>query len=505
MLMDMKRWQAGGGIILTAVIAASAFLGMPQARTEAPGNTPPPAPESKVEAPKAQAQLPARSVGGGNLPAKATASKKTTSTAGLPLNRAVAAARATAGKRKVYWALATPNDPQGTRWHTTKISAPAAWDVTTGSEDTKVAVIDTGFALAHEDLANRWAQNAAELGATASEGAAPNCTSRGMILDKSCNNLDDDDNGYVDDWRGWNFVQGDNNPQAGRTDPGSFYASHGTMVAGLVGATGNNGVGTAAVNWRTKILPLQVLEDSGVGYSDTIAAAIRYAIAQSVDVINLSLGSDQSDFYLEDAIRAASAAGIPVVAASGNGGCACVLYPAAYPSVIAVGATDINDKVASFSATGPAVDVVAPGTSGIYTTSWSATNSTSLYTDGASGTSLASPIVAGTVAMMKARYQYSDPRVYEGELRRTADKTTAMNGAERTDAYGYGRLNVLNAVLSFSAEVTPTYRREYSTTGDMYLAGSAAERDAAVAGTNNPSPYQTSGVKDFSVFRRIAR
>lgn len=447
------------------------------------------------------------------MPARTTAPPPS-SRAPQPLAASIGQAAAQRPNSPVYWALAVPNDPKGTQWYTTKIAAPGMWDLTTGTSETTVAVIDTGFALEHEDLIGRWRTNPGEEGYTVEEGQSPNCTSQGLPLNRSCNGLDDDRNGYIDDWRGWNYVSGDNLPQAGRTSPTAFYASHGTLVAGLVGATGGNGIGTASVNWRTSILPLQVLSDQGVGYSDAIAEAIYYSIARGVDVINLSLGSDASDSYLENAIKAAQAAGIPVVAAAGNTGCndstaapgsaPCVLYPARYPSVIAVGATDQQDEVASFSASGPAVDIVAPGTGGLVTTSWSSTNGSSLYTSGVSGTSLSAPIVAGTVAILKGFERHVDPRVIAAELARTADKPAQMGGAHRTDGYGFGRLNVFQAAQSFRAPPHPQFRPEHSTRGDSFVTGSIAQRDAA-AGSTAGEPYTTREVKDLTVFRAIRR
>lgn len=176
-------------------------------------------------------------------------------------------------ENNAYQALLTPNDPIYPQWYTDKISAPAAWDVTTGSSNVTIAVIDTGFALSHEDLAGRWAENSSEEGMTAPGDA---CWT-GVPQDKKTNNCDDDGNGFVDDWRGWDFSNNDNDPSAGTTNPNSAYVSHGTMTAGLAAATGNNGVGVASVNWGAKILPLQALDDNGSGYTDTIAAAIHYA------------------------------------------------------------------------------------------------------------------------------------------------------------------------------------------------------------------------------------
>jgi len=206
----------------------------------------------------------------------------------------------------IYRALAIPNDPLFSfQWHLNKIAAPSAWDVSKSSNATKVAVIDTGFALNHQDLSEKF----------------------------------DIANAY-------DFINNDNSPMAG--DSGA-YVYHGTMVAGLVGASTDNGMGVASIGWNAKILPIQALDDAGDGTTFTIASAINYTVSKGVKIINLSLGSFIADPILESAIDNAIANGVSVIAASGNSGCDCMVYPANYPNVIAVGATDINDIRASFS------------------------------------------------------------------------------------------------------------------------------------------------------------
>lgn len=277
-----------------------------------------------------------------------------------------------------YHALYTPNDYQN-QWHTDRIHAPAVWSKTTGTPNTTVAVIDTGFALDHDELFNRWAIN----------------------QDERRNSTDDDNNGLIDDWRGWDFSNNDNNPQAGTTHPNHQRATHGTSVAGLIGAAGNNSLGIAGVNWHTQILPLQALGDNGVGYTSDITAAIDYAISRDVDVINLSLGGENHDPVLEAAINRAIAANILVVAAAGNDGCNCMSYPARYPQVLSVGATTQANTVSSSSSYGTTLDLVAPGSLISRSTGWAANNQQSLYRNNISGTSYAAPIVSGAAALLK--------------------------------------------------------------------------------------------------------
>ncbi|MBW3537882.1 S8 family serine peptidase [Candidatus Parcubacteria bacterium] len=352
-----------------------------------------------------------------------------------------------------YKALLTPNDPISPQWYTDKISAPQAWDITTGSSDVTVAIVDTGYALDHQDMVGRWAENAGEKGLTASEGPAPNCTSRGLVLDKNCNNLDDDNNGYKDDWRGWDFSQSDNLPNAGSVDAAGDFVSHGTVTSGLIGATGNNGVGVASLNWGSKILPIQALTDDGIGYTSTIATAIRYAADRGAKVISLSLGSPDPDKLMQDQINYAISKGAVVVAAAGNSGtstCGCMAYPGNYPEVVAVGASDSNDARASFSSYGPNLDVVAPGAGTIRTTYWSSSNQTSSYTTSANGTSISTPIVAGLAALYKSAHPSAGPNDVVGNILARADKVAGMNGQNRTDQYGYGRINSQATVRSFT-------------------------------------------------------
>ena len=234
----------------------------------------------------------------------------------------------------------TVNETSGTA--DADIDAVEAWDITTGSSDVVVAVIDSGVDYNHPDLsANIW-------------------TNTGEIAD---NDFDDDGNGYKDDVRGWDFVDGVD----GDNDPIDS-TNHGTHVAGIIGAVGNNSIGVTGVNWTVKIMPLRVGNDYGV-VSD-ITAAIQYASEMGAHVINLSLGGADESQTVKAAIDASSAV---VVCAAGNDGTdndTSPLYPASYdsPNIIAVAATDQNDELASFSNFGvTSVDVAAPGTN-IYST-----------------------------------------------------------------------------------------------------------------------------------------
>lgn len=354
----------------------------------------------------------------------------------------------------LYRILATPNDPQyPANWALAKVNAPAAWNIATGSSQTIIAVIDSGFALAHEDLSNSWYTNPGENGTTQQGGR---CWT-GVTVSKQANSCDDDNNGYVDDWRGWSFALEDNNPQAGRENPAGDGAQHGTMVAGLAGAGGNNATGMTAINWNTRIMPLQALSDEGLGYTSDVTAAIYYAVDNGASVINLSLGGYANDPAMRNAVNYATSHNVVVVAAAGNCGdgsgpecqgvpAGTVAYPAALPDVIAVGASTQSDTRASFGSFGPSLDVSAPGYAVPSSTSWSAGNPTSLYSSSIYGTSFASPQVASLASLIRSIRPSSSVQDITAIIDATASKPAGMNGAMYSQQFGHGIINAYAAL-----------------------------------------------------------
>lgn len=350
-----------------------------------------------------------------------------------------------------YSAFLTPTDPLASnQWHLTNTNTLPAWNHQSGNSDVTIAVIDTGFGLQITDLTNKWAENAAEVGPTVTEGPAPNCTSRSLSVDKRCNNLDDDNDGYIDNYLGWNFSDDTNNVSAGQTAPTASGAYHATTVSSLIAAQANNNAGGAGMSWGAKILPIQALDDYGDGYTISVALGIRYAVDHGVDIINMSLGAEADDPLVSEQIDYATQNGVVVVAASGNDGCNCISYPARYPDVIAVGATNADNSLASFSNYGNNLDLVAPG-AGLCSTVWTNTAQTGLNACGLNGTSFSSPLVAGAAALLLSQNPTLTPAQVSASLTGTTTKLAPMNNVNFTNLYGYGLLNTLAALNDVSA------------------------------------------------------
>lgn len=370
------------------------------------------------------------------------------------VNKQLAASLPTTQKR--YYLLDTPNDTYyNATWYLQNINAPSAWSTTNDSSGVTLAVIDSGFALTHQDLTAQWKTNAGETG----DG-------------KETNGIDDDDNGYIDDYRGWDFVNNDNQPQAGTLNSNGVGVSHGTETAGLAGATSNNSRGIASVSRGAKLLPLQVIDDNGNGFSDDVAQAIIYAIDQGADVINMSLGTNGDDPQVRSAVDLAFENNVVVVAAAGNcgnstsGPCSgqtagYVTFPANYNRVVAVGATDSNNTRANFSSYGERVDIVAPGAGTLISTTWSAGNGTNLYASALYGTSYASPIVASSAALIRSLRPNTSIDDVRALLMGGVKKLSVMNGSVYTQTYGHGLLDVGKSIqiaseLNSSGEQEPT-------------------------------------------------
>ncbi|CAN5284433.1 S8 family serine peptidase [soil metagenome] len=270
-----------------------------------------------------------------------------------------------------------PDDPlyASKQWHMKKVGAESAWEYTCGRGVT-VAVIDTGVACFDKGPFSR----GSDLGGTRCEG-------------------------------GWNFI--DNNADA-VDDQG-----HGTHVAGTIAQTTNNGKGTAGLAYCATLMPVKVLNGRGWGTNVGVAQGIRYAADHGAQIINMSLGGPIKSKILEDAVKHARSKGVTIVAAAGNSGRA-VGYPAAYPEVIAVSATDSNDNIAWFSSRGPEVAIGAPGVAVTQQTICDGGKNKCEIFGTFNGTSMASPHVAGAAAMIVSM-GITDPDAIKATLQASAN------------------------------------------------------------------------------------
>jgi len=435
----------------------------------------------------------------------------------------------TSGQRlplRTYTPLLVPNDPKAVQWWTDNARFEAAWDIPRGSNDTLLAIIDTGFSLNHEEFKNRWFINSAESGPATTEQASQlncadrglalnancnlidddydglvdnesgladyqnpsrlNCTDQGKPLTRDCNQIDDDGNGLIDDVRGWDFINFDNSAQAGELNSSGSGTHHGTYVTGAAAATGNNGRGLAGADWGTKILPIQALDDDSYGNSLSVARAIRYAASLGADVISLSLGSQLPDDYVRAAIGDATKAGSIVVAASGNDGCECIIYPANYPEVVAVGALDTNNQPAAFSSWGENLDILAPGV-GFYTTDWTPANPTNAYADGISGTSLATPLVSGLLTRLLSHQPQMSPLQTIAALTENTNRLTLSPSLPHSPSLGFG---VLDAGKAAQRTITPLSSLQLHTFTPVSSGNSISPISPAERVTRPLSAYQ---------------
>lgn len=287
------------------------------------------------------------------------------------------------------------NDPQiGGQYSLTQMRVRDAWNVETGGTG-KIAVLDTGVQANHPDLSGR-------------------------VL------------------AGYDFV----NDDADAADDNG----HGTWVAGIIAAKANDAYGIAGVSWSDKILPVKIMTREGTGSSSDLAAGIIWAADHGATVINMSVGGFPYSQYVQDAVTYAWNKGVVLVGAAGNNRRDEVFYPASLTNVVSVSATQVNDEFSNWSSWGPNVDVSAPGSS-VLTTNCTTCTYAEHNTWGShvyiSGTSFATPNVAGVVALIRARYPDFTPQQVVSRLVGSVDDL-GYDGWDRK--YGHGRVNALRAV-----------------------------------------------------------
>ncbi len=333
---------------------------------------------------------------------------------------------------------ARTNDPYFNQQQHDLCQIPDAWTFTSGDDDLIIAVVDSGILYEHPDLTNVVFHNENEI---------------------ADSNTDNDNNGYIDDWRGWDFTDAPtlHNIALGdytvRDNDASDENYHGTHVSGIIGAEVNNGIGIAGVIWKKRLLAIRAgfRTTSGGGYlqDDDVSAAIIYATDMGADIINMSWGSSYYSPIIADACQYAYDHGVILVASSGNDPGPYISYPAKLSTVISVGSVDESKELSSFSSYGPELDIVAPGSQILSTYSMEGTSNG--YSE-LSGTSMAAPYAAGIIGLLLSQR----PGTTFDELKTMLYSTTEYLPLGSVAAsgfnlqYGYGLINAYNLLSTYT-------------------------------------------------------
>jgi len=407
-----------------------------------------------------------------------------------------------------------PNDPlYRHQWQHIITEAPLGWTIERGIKDTVIAIIGSGIDYEHPDLKdNIWINPGEDI------------NRNGIVDDSDFNGIDDDQNGFIDDIRGYDFVDvpdeifdnpsveifpresysPDNNPMD--------FDGHETQVAGVAAATGNNGIGVSGVCQNCSLMPLKISSAVYVNkvqrnfiLNDAMITSVYYAANNGADIINFST-SGESDI-LKDAINHAHGKGVILISAAGNDTTSEEFYPAAYENVLAVTSTDREDKKASFSNFGDWTDVAAPGSA-------VTTLINKIEYEGVSGTSISSPYVAGLAGLLKSHNPDLNPEqikqiiktnvdpvvseVYIGTGRVNVSK--ALNGASifnRGDLNGDGKVDLTDAMKNLNYSFNNGQRPECLDAADVNDDGNIDVSDPIYSllysfrgGNNPPAPFE---------------
>lgn len=394
---------------------------------------------------------------------------------------------ATATPNFILHAMLEPNDTYYSyQEHYRQIHLPQAWDVTTGTPDTGnviVAVVDTGLAMDHEDFNGQLV------------------TGYDFISDSNTSNDGDG-------------IDNDPHDPGTSTSPGES-VFHGTHVAGTIAAASNNSIGVAGISWGAKIMPLRVLGLGGQGTSYDIVQAVRYAAglsndsntlpSKTADIINLSLGGSGFDQAVQDVFTEVRNAGVIVVAAAGNSNTSELSYPASYNGVISVSAMDWQNNRAPYSNYGTEIDVGAPGGNvqvdtngdgygdGVLSCVINDSSGTRVSNYGFfQGTSMASPHIAGVVALMKAVHPNLTPNELDSMLSK-GELTNDLGDPGRDDIYGYGMIDALKAVEAAKNAGGSPPPNTVTVTPTRYDFGASTQSTTiTLAGQGNTPPSITS-------------
>lgn len=340
----------------------------------------------------------------------------------------------------LYETVYTPNDPAlGSQYAITKIKADSAWDVSKGDTTIVIGIVDTGVDWNHPDLAANIWSNAGEI---------------------PYNNIDDDNNGFVDDIRGWDFGGLDGTPD---NDPMEDRPDHGTLCAGCASAVTNNGIGIAGVGFNCEIMAIKTSRDDyrtnegraliAYGYE-----GILYGVDNGCSIINCSWGGSVYSILAKTVIDYAVEHNVLIVAAMGNENVESANYPARYDGVFAVASSTSGDKRSSFSNYGYDVDVTAPGTS-VYSTWMDDTYSS------ASGTSLSSPITAGLCGLVKSVFPNYTAKQIGEQVRTNCDDIDVLNPIY-ANKLGKGRINAYASLTNTNSKSIRLESVEYLEDGD---------------------------------------
>ena len=332
--------------------------------------------------------------------------------------------------KPIAFPLFTPNDDSiklANQYYLNNIQAYAGWDVDSGDTNVIIGIVDSGTDWDHPDLANNIYYNHAD----------------------PIDGIDNDNDGYTDNYRGWDLADNDNDPSST-----SISWHHGTLVSGLAAASTNNGQGIAGAGFKCRYLPVKTQQDN-LGYHTVAYEGIVYAADQGCQIINCSWGSisNQGQFERDIINYATFNKNALVIAAAGNSGDESIFYPASLENVISVAGTDMNDvkyeqltSPTSSSNYGIHIDLCAPGFN-IYTT----TNGGGYgYTN--SGTSFSAPLVSGCAAIVKSHFPNFNALQVGEQLKVTADNIDTIQGnINYAGKLGSGRINLYKALTDTSS------------------------------------------------------
>ncbi|MCD4731132.1 MAG: S8 family serine peptidase [Bacteroidales bacterium] len=345
----------------------------------------------------------------------------------------------------MIYLMDAPNDPMyGQLWNLPKIQASEAWDIhkgENGTEEVVIAIIDSGVDWDHEDLVDNIWQNLGE--DVDGDGQTLEFVAGAWIFDPDDENgVDDDGNGYIDDFIGWNFYNNCNDPNP---IPGTYKPEHGTLCSGWANATTNNNIGVASIAWNLKTMPVQCGWDA---YTFQCYNAVIYAGENGADIISCSWGHyGFNSIAYQEAIDYVNGLGSIIVAGASGVFFWEILYPAASPGVISVAALNSLDVKSSYCYHGPQITICAPG--GDFDDLWILTTDLNNTYTGSGGTSCATPITAGLLGLVKSYHpEWTKDQVITQVLGTTDDIDSFNPGYE--NQLGSGRINAYRALTETS-------------------------------------------------------